>query len=55
MSTYHDAKRMLASRDKMLRDAYHGRNGLSMSESQRTEYRAMMERVKAARRISRAN
>lgn len=55
MSNYSDTKRMLAERDRMLRDAYHGRNGLSMSESQRADYRAMMERVKAARRASRAN
>lgn len=53
MSTHSETKRMLAARDKMLRDAYLGRNGLSMSEKARIEYKAMMDRARAARRISR--
>lgn len=50
MGAYDDAKRMLRMRDKMMRDAYHGRGGLSMSERDRVEYRAMMERAKLARK-----
>lgn len=53
MSAYTDTKKMIAARDRMLRDAYHGRNGLSMTEEQKSDYRAMMERTKAARRVSR--
>lgn len=53
MSAHSETKRLLASRDKMLRDAYLGRNGLSMSEKEKANYEAMMERARAARRISR--
>lgn len=53
MSAYAETKKLLAARDRMLRDAYHGRNGLSMSDKERAEYKAMMDRVRAVRRISR--
>ena len=53
MGAYSETKKMLADRDRVLRDAYHGRNGLSMSEKERAEYKAMMDRAKTARRVSR--
>lgn len=49
MSAYTETKKLLAARDRMLRDAYHGRNGLSMTEKERVAYKAMMDRAKAAR------
>ncbi len=53
MTAYSETKKLIAARDRMLRDAYHGRNGLSMTEKERADYKAMMDRAKAARRISR--
>ena len=53
MNAYAETKKLVAARDRVLRDAYHGRNGLSMTEEQKADYRAMMERAKAARRIYR--
>lgn len=50
-----DIRAAIRERDKLLRDAYHGRNGLSMSKAERERYRAMMERVRAAKRIARGN
>ena len=48
---YRETKKMLKERDNMLRDAYYGRNGLSMSETQREKYRAMMHRAKVAQEV----
>ena len=48
-----EIRKAVRQRDKLLKDAYHGRNGLSMTETQRADYKAMMERARAARRISR--
>lgn len=47
--TYDETKRMLLERDRTLRDAYYGRNGLSMSEAQRAAYRESLARAKDAR------
>lgn len=52
MTAADDTRRLLKQRDRMLRDAYHGRNGLSMSESDREKYREMMARCAAAKRVS---
>lgn len=49
MTAYSETKKLIAARDRMLRDAYHGRNGLSMTEQERLAYKAMMDRAKAAR------
>lgn len=53
MDAYDVTRKAIRERDKMLRDAYYGRNGLSMSEEDRANYKAMMDRVKECRRISR--
>jgi hypothetical protein len=49
MNAADETRRLLKQRDKMLRDAFHGRNGLSMTEKQKAEHRAMMERARLAR------
>lgn len=48
-----ETRKQLQARDKLLRDAYYGRNGLSMTPEQRAEYKAMLDRIKAIRKIER--
>lgn len=43
-------RKALRERDKMLRDAYRGRNRLSMDASQRAEYERQQASAKAARK-----
>jgi hypothetical protein len=50
MNSYQATKKALAVRDRILRDAYHGRNGLSMTAEEREAYKAMMDRAKLARK-----
>lgn len=46
-----EIKAILKERDRLLRDAYYGRNGLSMNENQRKDYKAMTERARMARKM----
>lgn len=49
MVTSDDVVRGIKQRDAMLRDAYHGRNGLSMSEAERSRYREQQAAARRAR------
>lgn len=49
MNAADDTRRLLKQRDRMLRDAFHGRNGLSMSDEQRAKYIETQERANFAR------
>lgn len=48
-TTYAETKRKLALLDRINRDAYHERNGYSMTKEQRAWYRGVIERANVAR------
>jgi hypothetical protein len=55
MSAADETRHNLLNRDRMLKDAFLGRNGLSMSDGERERYREQQARAKEARRVMRAN
>lgn len=50
MSASEDTRRLIGQKDKLEKDAFLGRNGLTMTDEQRERYKQMQLRVKAARR-----
>jgi hypothetical protein len=43
----------MRERNQVLRDAYRGHNGLSMTPEQRADYEAVQKRAREARKIAR--
>lgn len=53
MASSDDARRVIKERDALLRDAYRGAGGLSMSDSERSRYREQQAAARRARSIMR--